>query len=222
MNISTFILNARLPVCVLLLLAACTQKEVNSELHRNILYPESKLIKALVWESEPSRYPGTASDMHWWTWGIDSIVYTIDDDGANFDGPPWYAHLLKSKGVPPNHKVETVNDFQFYDFRANLPEKLVRRYVCGIVAIDSNLYVCVYDYDWDIPTKPVSRDTLVRLLKQFHPWNEMSPETRRAVGFIDGLSKNRGVAGIIKSTDFGKTWVNLPGKETPEFFWADG
>jgi hypothetical protein len=156
--------------------------------------------------------------MHWWTWGIDSSIYVIDDDGANFGGPGWYAHLLKSTGIPPNHKVETVNDFQFYNFRNNLPDKLVRRYVCGVVAVDSNLYVTIYDYDWNIPSKPVNRDTLVKLLKQFHPWNEMSPAVIGPVGFIDGFSKNYGVAGIIQSRDFGRTWTNLPGKNTPEFF----
>jgi len=203
---------------LLFLFTACSPKEATITLHREIPYTESKLIKSLVWESEPSKYPGSGTDMHWWTWGIDSSVYVIDDDGANFGGPGWYAHLLKSRGVPPNHKVETVNDFQFYDFRANLPDKLTRRYVCGVVAVDSNLYVSIYDYDWNIPAQPVSRDTLVKLLKKFHPWGEMSPETIGPVGFIDGFSKNYGVASIIKSTDFGKTWTNLPGKETPEFF----
>jgi hypothetical protein len=202
----------------LLLLAACSPKISPLNLHRNIPYPQSKLIKRLVWESEPSKYPGSGTDMHWWTWGIDSSIYVIDDDGANFGGPGWYAHLLKSTGVPPNHKVETVTDFQFYDFRKNLPDKLVRRYVCGVVAVDSNLYVSIYDYDWNLSSRPVNRDTLVRLLKEFHPWNEMSPETRREVGFIDGYSKIYGVAGIIHSKDLGKTWTNLPGKNTPEFF----
>lgn len=58
----------------------------------------------------------------------------------------------------------------------------------------------------------------MKLLKKFHPWGEMSPETKAPVGFIDGFSKNHGVADIIKSTDLGKTWTNLPGKGTPEFF----
>jgi hypothetical protein len=200
------------------LLVACSPKKSSLTLHRDIAYPESELIGRLVWEGQPSRYEGTGTDMHWWTWGIDSSLYIIDDDGANFGGPGWYAHLLKSTGVPPDHKVETVTDFQFYDFRKNLPDKLVRRYVCGVVAVDSALYVSIYDYDWNIPSKPVNRDTLVKLLKEFHPWDQMSAPVRNQVGFIDGYSKNYGVAGIIQSKDFGKTWTNLPGKDTPEFF----
>jgi hypothetical protein len=203
---------------IALLLAACSPQKPPLTLHREIPYPESTLIKRLVWEGQPSRYPGTGTDMHWWTWGIDSSLYVVDDDGANFGGPGWYAHVLKSTGVPPNHKVETVTDFQFYDFRNNLPDKLVRRYVCGAVAVDSALYVSVYDYDWNIPGKPVHRDTLVKLLRQFHPWEQMSPPVRNQVGFIDGYSKIYGVAGIIQSKDLGKTWTNLPGKDTPEFF----
>ena len=202
----------------ILIFYACSLNPVTQIHHRQIPYPQSKMIKRLLWESQPSKYKGTGSDMHWWTWGIDSSIYVIDDDGANFGGPGWYAHLLKTKGIPPNHKVETVNDFQFYDFRANLPDKLVRRYVCGVVAVDSNLYVSIYDYDWNIPSHAVNRDTLLRLLKQFHPWNEMSPSTRGEVGFTDGYSKIYGVAGIIQSKDLGKTWTNLPAKNTPEFF----
>ena len=203
---------------IALLCAACSLQKPSLTLHRDIPYPESTLIKRLVWEGQPSRYPGSGTDMHWWTLGLDGNLYVVDDDGANFGGPGWYAHVLRSTGVPPNHKVETVTDFQFYDFRKNLPDKLVRRYVCGAVAVDSNLYVSIYDYDWNIPGKPVNRDTLVKLLQQFHPWNEMSPPVRNQVGFIDGYSKIYGVAGIIQSEDFGKTWTNLPGKDTPEFF----
>ena len=203
---------------IALLCAACSPQKPSLTLHRDIPYPESTLIKRLVWEGQPSRYPGTGTDMHWWTLGIDGNLYVVDDDGANFGGPGWYAHVLRSTGVPPNHKVETVTDFQFYDFRKNLPDKLVRRYVCGAVAVDSNLYVSIYDYDWNIPGKPVNRDTLVKLLQQFHPWEQMSPPVRNQVGFIDGYSKIYGVAGIIQSRDFGKTWTNLPGKDTPEFF----
>src|SRR4028118_66942 len=140
---------SKLVMPLALFFTACSAKMNTLSLHRKISYPQSKLIKRLVWEGEPSKYPGTGTDMHWWTWGIDSSLYVIDDDGANFGGPGWYAHLLKSKGVPPNHRVETVNDFQFYDFRANLPDKLVRRYVCGVVAVDSNLYVSIYDFDWN-------------------------------------------------------------------------
>jgi hypothetical protein len=113
--------------------------------------------------------------------------------------------------------VETVTDFQFYDFRKNLPDKLVRRYVCGAVAVDSNLYVSIYDYDWNIPGKPVHRDTLVKLLQQFHPWNEMSPPVRNQVGFIDGYSKIYGVAGIINPKILAKPGPTCPARIRPNF-----
>jgi len=100
--------------------------------HREMPYPESDLITSFEWTSEPHKYPGTGSDMHWWTWGIDSALYVLDDDGANFGGPSNYAHLLKATGTPPNHKVETVNDFMDIPFRKMLPKKLIRRYVNGI------------------------------------------------------------------------------------------
>ena len=191
------------------------------EPHRPIRYPRSTVIERLVWESQPSRYPGSGSDMHWWTWGIDGATYVVDDDGANFGGPGWYAHVLKATGIPPNHKVSTVTDFQFYDFRKNLPPgKLVRRYVAGTVAVDSTLYVAVYDYDWNIPTRSAHRDRLGELSREFHPWPTMKPWEVSALGFIDGYSKLYGVAGIIVSKDAGATWTNLPGKDTPEFFGA--
>jgi hypothetical protein len=69
---------------LIILLAVCSPKQATLTLNREIKYPQSKLIKRLVWESEPSRYPGSGTDMHWWTWGIDSSIYVIDDDGANF------------------------------------------------------------------------------------------------------------------------------------------
>jgi hypothetical protein len=34
---------------------------------------------------------------------------------------------------------------------------------------------------------PVNRDTIIKLLKKFHPWNEMSPGTIGDMSFIDGL-----------------------------------
>jgi hypothetical protein len=69
-----------------LFFAGCSSKINTLSLHREIRYTQSKLIKRLVWESEPLKYSGTGTDMHRWTWGIDSSVYSIDDDGANFGG----------------------------------------------------------------------------------------------------------------------------------------
>ncbi len=118
---------------------SCSKKQEFKYFHREIPYPKSTYIKSFSFTSGPYRYPGTGSDMHWWTWGIDGNIYVIDDDGRNFDEPDWYAHLLKATGTPPEHIVEQVNNFQFYDFRKHIPNDYMRRYVCGIVAVDSAL-----------------------------------------------------------------------------------
>ena len=206
---------------VLATFAACGSSPASAQQRRQIAYPRSTVIERLIWESQPSKYPGSGSDMHWWTWGVDGSTYVVDDDGKNFGGPGWYAHVLKSTGVPPDHKVTTVTDFQFYDFRKNLPHgKLVRRYVAGAVAVDSALYVAVYDYDWNIPSRSARRDRFRELSREYHPWGTMAPWEVSALGFIDGYSKLYGVAGIIVSKDHGASWTNLPGKDTPEFFGA--
>jgi hypothetical protein len=189
--------------------------------HRKINYPASNLIKKLEWRSTPYKYPGTASDMHWWTWGIDDHIYTLEDDGENFGGRYWYAHILKVVGIPPNHKVETVTDFEGYDFRTNIPKKLLLRYVCGFVAIDSTWYICLYDYDWNIPSKPVPFDSSFNRMKMHKPWENIDPTINPQLGFINRYSKHGGVAAIIKSVDKGKTWTNIPNAETPIFFGAN-
>jgi hypothetical protein len=196
----------------------CTSNKKDLVLHRPINYPQSKLIEKFEWTSVPGRFPGTGSDMHWWTEGIDGNVYITDDDGKNFGGPDWYAHVLKVSGIPPLHKVETINDFQFYDFRKHIPNKLVRRYVCGIVAVDSALYLSVYDYDWNIPSKVYDFSKLYQSAKKYNPWKNLDSVGLSNLGFIDGYSKLFGVAGIIVSHDFGKTWENLPKEDTPQFF----
>lgn len=191
----------------------------SSKFHRLIPYPKSSLIDSLIWTSEPYRYPGTNSDMHWWTWHSDSAVYIVDDDGKNFDGPAYLAHVLKISGTPPNHRVETINDFQdpAYNFRSFIPKELVRRYVCGIVSTNQNLYVTVYDYDWNLPHKILNRDSLYNRIRQYSPWHHLDSALGYTMGFIDSYSKHYGVAGIIQSTDNGKTWTNIPNPETPRF-----
>lgn len=196
----------------------CHSKNIELKLHRPIDHAPSKFIEKFELIAQPYRYPGSGSDMHWWTWGIDGNGYVIDDDGKNFDGPDWYAHLLKVTGVPPKHKVVTTNDFQFYDFRQHIPNNFLRRYVCGIVSVDSSLYVCIYDYDWNIPSKSIHPDTLHRRTREYNPWHDLDSALGYNMGFIDAYSRNGGVAGIIVSKDFGVTWSNLPDEQTPQFF----
>jgi hypothetical protein len=209
-------------LAIVMVLSCSSPKErpikANAKFHREIPYPKSDLIESLQWTSEPYKYPGTASDMHWWTWGIDDAIYTVEDDGSNFGGRYWYAHLLRVTGIPPNHKVETVTDFENYDFRQNIPKKLLLRYVCGLVAVDSAMYVCLYDYDWNIPSKPAPFDSIYNRMKRFDPWVNIDKSIRTNLNFINKYSKLGGVAAIIKSVDGGKTWTNLPDENIPPLF----
>ncbi len=107
----------------LFIIACDATKKTRSKYHREIPYPESDLIDSFQWSSEAYKYPGTGSDMHWWTWGIDDAIYVLDDDGKNFGGPINYAHVLKVTGTPPNHKVETVTDFMEIPFTLKLKPK---------------------------------------------------------------------------------------------------
>lgn len=202
------------------LLLSCNRPESSGiNYHRPIPYPESDLIKKFEFTSAPSRYPGTGSDMHWWTWGPDNAVYVADDDGENFGGPSNYAHVLKITGIPPNHEVETVTDFMDIPFRRMIPEgKLLRRYIDGIIAVDSALYICVYDYDWNLSINNHYFDSLRHRLQFYDAWKDIKDSTLlHNMMFTDNLSLNYGIAGIIKSTDKGKTWTNIPDQHAPRF-----
>jgi hypothetical protein len=73
----------------------------------------------------------------------------------------------------------------------------MQRYLCGPVAVGTNLYVCLYDYDWRLPGKDVSK--------------------KQELLAVDRYSKHGGIPAIILSRDGGKTWSNAPRKETPRF-----
>ncbi|TAE27159.1 MAG: DUF4185 domain-containing protein [Cytophagales bacterium] len=186
--------------------------------HRTITYPESDLIARFSWTGEPYKYPGTGSDMHWWTLGIDNALYVVDDDGSNFGGPANYAHLLKITGIPPAHRVETVTDFMEIPFRKMLPTPLIRRYVNGPIAIDSTLYIAIYDYDWHLDRIMPYRDSVALRTNQYmYNQRVKDPAMLQAMYFTDSYSRHYGTAGLIKSTDFGKTWTNIPDSTTPQF-----
>jgi hypothetical protein len=210
-----------LPLILPLVIAiACSeQKQTTTKYHREIPYPKSDLIDSFEWTSEPYKYPGTGSDMHWWTWGIDDAIYVLDDDGKNFGGPINYAHVLKVTGIPPGHKVETVTDFMEIPFRKMMPkDKLLNRYVDGIIAVDSLLYVSVYDYDWNLARNKPYFDSIRPRLELYDCFKGVKDSTMlRSMWFSAGYSKNYGIAGIIRSKDFGKTWANVPDANTPRF-----
>ncbi|HUQ65880.1 MAG TPA: DUF4185 domain-containing protein [Flavitalea sp.] len=199
---------------------SCVQtKQSISISKRKMPYAESDFIASFKWTSEPSRYPGSGSDMHWWTWGIDDKIYVLDDDGKNFGGPINYAHVLKISGLPPDHQVETVTDFTEIPFRRMMPkDKLLNRYVDGIVSIDSLLYVSIYDYDWNLECNRQYFDSIRPRLELYNCAEDVKDSAMlKSMWFSSSYSKNYGIAGIIQSKDFGKTWTNIPSSHTNRF-----
>jgi hypothetical protein len=171
--------------------------------HRALPVPASTLVAGLEFTAPPSKYPGTGTDMHWWTWGADGAVYCVDDDGKNFNHPWNFAHLLRVRGIPPDHQVEEVS--RFPGLKRYAVERV--RYVCGAVAIGKQLFVAAYDYDYSIPgterwkvvhgqeNRPVADDNLTKML--------------------DAFSQLAGVVTFMTSSDGGVTWQNLPGRDSP-------
>lgn len=172
---------------------------------RTLYYPPSELLAGLEWTGEPYHYPGSGSDMHWWTWADDDAIYTVDDDGSNFGGPWHYAHLLKVTGMPPDHVVTPVSQFPELR-REGLPLQKVR-YVDGMLAVGSRLYVAAYDYSFDDPLRQT-----YRMDAQSHP---------KGIGadpwFINAISQHMGVASLMFSDDYGQNWQNVPTVDTPYF-----
>ena len=147
-------------------------------------YPPSTSLAGLEWLTASSRYPGTNSDMHWWTWGDDGELYFVDDDGHNF-GLPWnFAHLLKATGTPPHHTVTEISAFP----ELARPDALrYRRYVDGALAVGSRLFVAAYDYD-----------------------DSAAEERGYEFRHVDRISPHGGVASLMFSDDYGRTWHNAP------------
>ncbi len=163
---------------------------------RPLPYPRSEVIAGLEWTSEPRVYPDIESDMHWQTWGTDDALYSVDGDGE-FRGPGFhFASLSRITGMPPEHRIELVTQFKELRIREQAPAGM-QRYLCGPVAVGTDLYVCLYDYDWRIAGKDVSK--------------------KEEMLAVDRYSKLGGIPGIILSRDGGKTWSDAPRKDTPRF-----
>ncbi|MGL4514350.1 MAG: DUF4185 domain-containing protein [Lacipirellulaceae bacterium] len=167
---------------------------------RPLPYPQSEVLAGLEWTSEPHLYPGIQSDMHWHAWGEDDTLYSVDGDGQFWGTGDYFCSLSKISGAPPTHRIELVTQFKDLDLRAHAPDGM-QRYLCGPLAVGSDLYVCVYDYDWRITGKDVSK--------------------RQEMLAVDRYSKHGGIPAILHSRDGGNSWSNAPRKDTPRFLGPD-
>ena len=172
---------------------------------RLMVYPPSPVFKGFEWVGEAKRYPGSGSDMHWWAWGDDGALYFADDDGTNFGAKYHFCNLLRATGNPPNFKLELVSNFP--GLLRHSSRKL--RYVDGMLAVDSRLFVAAYDYDFSDHGREVYAIGPDQLD------NAVANPTE--VFFINAISRHGGVAALMYSDDYGKTWSNLPDEHTPYF-----
>jgi len=172
---------------------------------KRTIAPPSALYSGLEFTAPASKYPGTGTDMHWWTWGADGNIYTVDDDGKNF-GEPWnFAHLMQVTGLPPNHVVKEIS--RFPGLKRFSSDRV--RYVSGALAIGQRLYVAAYDYNYSFPGK--------ERWKTGGQQNDPGAVNDTITRQLDAVSELGGVAALMYSDDLGRTWKNIPGKNTPYF-----
>ena len=181
----------------LLFLSLCALSSLTKAAEpRPLPYPPSQILAGLEWTTGPHLYPGIQSDMHWQTWGADDAIYSVDGDGQFFGTGDYYVSLSRITGTPQEHRIELVTQFKELDIRAHAPAGR-QRYACGPVAVGTNLYVGLYDYDWRLPGKDVSK--------------------KQEMLAVDRYSKHGGIPAIILSRDGGRTLSNMPRKDTPLF-----
>ena len=172
---------------------------------RRLPYPNSTVVSDLEWLAPASRYPGTNSDMHWWTWSADGSLLLVDEDGRNFGSDRSNKNLLKVTGTPPDYKIVALplpealtlpgpdRDANGHPRGQGMNDELnpaQLRYPCGALSVGQRLYVAVSDYDMNVPG--VDRHLL------------------------NHVSLHGGIVGIMYSDDGAKTWNNVPLKEWPD------
>jgi Domain of unknown function (DUF4185) len=177
-----------------------------AEMDRRPPYPDSSLVAGLEWTAPAHKFPGTRTDMHWHAWADDGALYCVDDDGDNFGGPWNFAHLLRVTGSPPDHHVEEIGLFP--DLKRYSVDRL--RYVDGALAVGSRLYVAAYDYVFCDPRR--GGEPAWELGDDGKP-RPTSDES----WFVDAMSEHGGVASLMFSDDYGRTWENVPEEDTPYF-----